>query len=92
MDVETRYLSCLLMNGPPDHLGSAADKEGISYCCGRPMREQVKTLADPVSSMEYMIKCNQWFVDHVDCSKRPEVFTQWWMNYKLWLLEQGYGH
>lgn len=56
------------------------------------MREQVKEFGDPISSMEYMMKVEEWFGPCIDDTRDTDVFSQWWYQYKLWLLEQGYGN
>ena len=102
--METEFAGCLLMVGPPDVIGSGkTEAQRCDVWDGdvQPTDTRVGAILDsPVSSMDYMMKCEVWHRKHVPQRAGIGVrggytyrtsFDVWWHEYKTWLLENRRG-
>lgn len=97
--METEFAGCLMMIGPPDVIGMAG---AVTPRPGRHLEQRGQSWADgaPVSSIDYMRRCEVYYHDHVVQAKRMPVnkpgltsdFIDWWAAYKYWLMENRRGN
>lgn len=88
MSTEAQFAACLLLQGPPDHIGWGRNEdERVELWDGdiQPCDNGI-----PISSASFEARCKSWWRKHVrpvGSLEPPHTFDQWYIGYKVWLLE-----
>ncbi len=73
---EVEFAACLLVTGPPDHIGRGGIGRNDDY---------------PISTQEYRDACRNWYINYLGLPCTGREYEEWWTAYKTWLMENHRG-